>query len=103
MAGALLIPIGLFWTVLEFTGIFTFLVDAYKQYAASAMASNGLTRCIIAAAFPLFGVQMYEKLGYEWATSLLAFLTVAMMPFPWLFFKYGKKLRGRSRFAVRTK
>ncbi|KAJ0273798.1 hypothetical protein COL922a_000860 [Colletotrichum nupharicola] len=47
--------------------------------------------------------QMYEKLGYEWATSLLAFLTVAMMPFPWLFFKYGKKLRGRSRFAVRTK
>ncbi|KAE9580831.1 Efflux pump [Colletotrichum fructicola] len=103
MVGALLIPVGLFWTVLEFTGIFTFLVDAYKQYAASAMASNGLTRCTIAAAFPLFGVQMYEKLGYEWATSLLAFLTVAMMPFPWLFFKYGKKLRGRSRFAVRTK
>jgi hypothetical protein len=52
------------------------------------------------AAFPLFGVQMYKKLGDQWATSLLAFLTVAMMPFPYLFFKYGKRLRGKSRFAT---
>ena len=51
------------------------------------------------AAFPLFGVQMYEKLGYQWASSLLAFLTVGMLPFPFLFFKYGKKLRAKSRFA----
>jgi len=51
------------------------------------------------AAFPLFGVQMYHTLGDQWATSLLAFLTVLMMPFPYLFFKYGKKLRGKSRFA----
>jgi hypothetical protein len=52
------------------------------------------------AAFPLFGVQMYRKLGDQWATSLLAFLTVGMMPFPYLFFKYGKRLRGKSRFAT---
>jgi hypothetical protein len=42
---------------------------------------------------------MYHKLGDQWATSLLAFLTVAMMPFPYLFFRYGKKIRGKSRFA----
>lgn len=42
---------------------------------------------------------MYHRLGNHWATSLLAFLTVAMMPFPILFFKYGKQLRGKSRFA----
>ena len=52
------------------------------------------------AAFPLFGNQMYTKLGYQWATSLLAFLTVAMMPFPYLFFRYGKKIRAGSRFAT---
>lgn len=45
---------------------------------------------------------MYERLGYQWASSLLAFLTLAMMPFPWLFFRYGKALRKRSRFAVET-
>lgn len=54
---------------------------------------------LLSAVFPLFGVQMYNKLGYQWATSILAFLTVAMMPFPYLFFKYGKRIRVRSRFA----
>ncbi|OJJ33513.1 hypothetical protein ASPWEDRAFT_53430 [Aspergillus wentii DTO 134E9] len=124
--GGVLIPVGLFWfgwtadsrihwilpimgsavfgcgMSLVFTGVFTFLVDAYPQYAASALAANGCARCSFAAAFPLFGNQMYEKLGHQWATSLLAFLTVVMMPFPWLFFKYGKVLRKRSRFAVET-
>ncbi len=101
-----------------FSGIFTFFVDAYPLYAASALAGNAFARCLFAgeshlpvlpprkpsadrpAAFPLFGVQMYDKLGYQWASSLLAFLAVAMLPFPFLFFKYGKYLRSRSRFAV---
>jgi hypothetical protein len=43
---------------------------------------------------------MYEKLGYQWATSILAFLAVLMMPLPWVFCKYGKWLRGKSRFAT---
>jgi hypothetical protein len=102
--------------MLVFTGIFTFMVDAYPQYAASAMAANSFARCSFAgtlnsllllptvtnnriAAFPLFGIQMYETLGYQWASSLLAFLTVAMAPFPYLFFRYGKKLRAKSKFA----
>jgi hypothetical protein len=54
----------------------------------------------VIAAFPLFGIQMYEKLGYQWATALLAFLTLAMLPFPYLFFIYGKRLRSRSKFAT---
>ncbi|KAI1780570.1 MFS general substrate transporter [Hypoxylon cercidicola] len=88
-----------FGTLLSFTGIFTFLVDAYPHYAASALAANSFTRCTFAAAFPLFGIQMYNKLGYQWGSSLLAFLTVAMMPFPYLFFRYGKQIRRNSRFA----
>jgi len=64
------------------------------QAVARGNANHGL------AAFPLFGVQMYEKLGYQWATSLLAFLSVGMLPFPFLFFKYGRKLRAKSRFAT---
>ncbi|KAK7420295.1 hypothetical protein QQZ08_010495 [Neonectria magnoliae] len=82
-------------TLLVFSGIFTFLVDAYPLYAASALAANAFVR----SAFPLFGTQMYGKLGIQWASSLLAFLTVAMMPFPYLFFRYGKQIRARSRFA----
>lgn len=59
-----------------------------------------LIRACCEAAFPLFGEQMYEKLGFQWASSLLAFLTLAMLPFPIIFFWYGKKIRGKSRFAT---
>ncbi|GAB7360384.1 hypothetical protein MBLNU230_g8341t1 [Neophaeotheca triangularis] len=82
-----------------FSGIFTFLVECYPLYAASALAANSFARSSFAAAFPLFGVQMYNTLGYQWASSLLAFLALAMTPFPYVFFRFGKRLRGRSRFA----
>ncbi|KKY14154.1 putative benomyl methotrexate resistance protein [Diplodia seriata] len=82
-----------------YSGVFTFLVDCYPLYAASALAANSFARSSFAAAFPLFGVQMYNRLGYQWATSLLAFLALAMAPFPYFFYRYGKRLRGKSRFA----
>ncbi|KAI1051243.1 hypothetical protein LB506_013036 [Fusarium annulatum] len=121
--GSLLVPMGLFifawscypwvhWIVpitgsavfgsgvlLVFTGIFTYLVHAYPQYAASALAANSFMRYIFSTAFPLFGNQMYEKFGHNWASSLLGFLTLAMMPFPYIFFRYGKEIRAKSRFA----
>ncbi|KAJ5573506.1 uncharacterized protein N7459_007933 [Penicillium hispanicum] len=89
-----------FGTVLVYSGIFTFLVDAYPSYAASALAANSFARCLLGGAFPLFGVQMYNRLGYHWATSLLAFLTLLMAPFPLIFFLFGHRLRKRSRFAT---
>ncbi|KAL2017168.1 hypothetical protein VTK56DRAFT_2537 [Thermocarpiscus australiensis] len=85
---------------LSFTGIYSYLVDVYGRYAASALASNALVRCTFAAVFPLFGIQMYEGLGFQWATGLLAFIMLILMPFPLIFFRYGKRIRGRSRFAT---
>lgn len=43
--------------LLSFSGVWTFLVDAYPTYAASALAANTCARCVFAAAFPLFGDQ----------------------------------------------
>lgn len=44
-------------TILVYSGVFTFLVDAYPTYAASALAANGFTRSTFAGVFPLFGTQ----------------------------------------------
>ncbi|KAJ5414101.1 hypothetical protein N7509_000728 [Penicillium cosmopolitanum] len=44
--------------------------------------------------------QVYNNLGYHWATSLLAFLTLAMLPFPYIFYRYGSRIRKHSRFAT---
>ncbi|KAJ6048293.1 hypothetical protein N7499_000819 [Penicillium canescens] len=87
-------------TILVYSGIFTFLVDAYPTFAASALAANSFTRSSFGGIFPLFGIQMYNNLGYHWATSLLAFLTLVMAPFPYIFYKYGSRIRKKSRFAT---
>lgn len=68
--------------VLCYAGIFTFLVESYPVYAASALAANSFLRSIFAAVFPLFGRQMYQNVGFRWASSILAFLMLVMAPFP---------------------
>lgn len=88
-------------TILVYSGIFTFSVDAYPIYAASSLAANSFARSTFGGVFPLFGIQMYNSLGYHWASSLLAFLTLLMAPFPYIFFRYGSRIRQKSRFAAR--
>jgi hypothetical protein len=42
---------------------------------------------------------MFKALGTQYALMLTAFLTLLMMPFPFIFFKYGAGLRRGSKFA----
>ena len=41
----------------------------------------------------------YNKLGYEWASSLLAFLSLLLIPIPFVYFYKGEALRWRSLWA----
>ncbi|KAL1389009.1 benomyl/methotrexate resistance protein [Phyllosticta capitalensis] len=80
--GAIVVPIALFGSRLPCLIVKFGHADAaqYPLYAASALAANSFARSSFAAAFPLFGVQMYNNLGYQWASSVLAFLALAMAP-----------------------
>lgn len=42
---------------------------------------------------------MYGKLGIHWASSIPAFLALACMPFPFIFYKYGAAIRARCVYA----
>ncbi|BFZ63705.1 hypothetical protein YB2330_004837 [Saitoella coloradoensis] len=95
MAGA---PIGAA-LVMIFTGFLNYLVDTYLVFAASALAGNTIMRSAFGAGFPMFAVQMFRKLGVEWASSLLGFIALALMPIPFLFVKFGGAIRGKSKFA----
>lgn len=70
-----------------------------QTFSASALAGIGLIRNLAGAGFPLFGTQMYHRLGNQGATSLLAGLAVLMVPIPFVLEKYGKRLRLRSPWA----
>ena len=114
--GSLLLPAGLFWfawtsqlrswvpqvlsgvligagIILIYMSSIVYLIDVYLFNANSALAINTFVRSLVAAAFPLMSLRMYNSLGVEWATSLLGFLCVAMIPFPCIFWWYGRKIR----------
>jgi hypothetical protein len=43
---------------------------------------------------------MYEGLGIHWASSVPAFLALACVPFPFVFYKCGRAVRLRCKFAA---
>ena len=98
MAGA---PFG-FGMVLIFLGIMNYLIDAYTIFAASVLAANSVLRSLFGAAFPLFTSQMYANLGIHWASSIPAFLALMCVPFPFLFYKYGAKIRVNCKYAAQS-
>ncbi|KAI4592573.1 MFS siderochrome iron transporter 1 [Pestalotiopsis sp. 9143b] len=124
MVGSVLLPIGLFWfawtngldvhwvvpiiasgffgagLVLVFLSLLNYLIDSYVIYAASVLAANSVLRSLFGAAFPLFTTNMYQALGIHWASSIPAFLSLACLPFPFLFYKFGDKIRAKCKFAA---
>ncbi|KAF5634212.1 multidrug resistant protein [Fusarium sp. NRRL 52700] len=74
----------------------TYLVDAYITYAASAVAAMTVLRSLAGAMLPLAGLSMYDDLGLGWGNSILAFLALALVPVPVIFFLYGPKIRAKS-------
>ena len=79
----------------------TYLVDAFTLHAASALAANTVLRSLVGALLPLAGQKMYDTLGLGWGNSLLAFIAVAMCPIPWIFYRYGERIRKSPRFQVK--
>ncbi len=43
---------------------------------------------------------MYQDLGIHWASSIPAFLALACVPFPYLFYRYGKRIRLKCKYAA---
>lgn len=126
MPGAVALPAGMFWfawtnypsihwsvciigtapfgfgMVLVFLSQMNYLIDSYTIYAASVLAANSVLRSLFGAAFPLFTTQMYRNLGIHWASSVPAFLALACLPFPFLFYRYGEQIRLKCKYAAKA-
>ncbi|EKG19564.1 Major facilitator superfamily [Macrophomina phaseolina MS6] len=124
LLGGVILPLGLFWfswtnspslpwqasvaagipfgfsMVLIFLSVMNYLIDSYTIFAASVLAANSVLRSVFGAAFPLFTKQMYASLGIHWASSVPAFLALACLPFPFLFYKYGGRIRMKCKYAA---
>lgn len=82
-----------FGMVLIYYSLNNYIIDCYAMFASSALATKVFLRSAGGAAFPLFTNQMYYKLGLNWASWLLAFISTVMVVIPFAFYYYGKTLR----------
>ncbi|KZT19721.1 MFS general substrate transporter [Neolentinus lepideus HHB14362 ss-1] len=126
-AGGILLPISIFWfgwtssssipwivptigsaffgmgTFILFQAVLNYLGDAYPRYGASVLAGNDFFRSGLGAAFPLFARAMFNNLGgpggVAWGSTLVALLSVVMIPIPWVLWKYGARIRKYSKYA----
>ncbi|KAG6355090.1 hypothetical protein INS49_004171 [Diaporthe citri] len=94
--GTSLFSVGAF---LLFNAVLNYLSDAYPEYAASVLAGNDFLRSCLGAGFPLFASAMYKKLGVDWASSTLGFISIVFIPIPFVLFKYGHWVRLKSKYA----
>ncbi|KAJ5116277.1 hypothetical protein N7456_000625 [Penicillium angulare] len=85
-------------SVLVVAGVSDYVVDAYSQYAGSAMGAVATGENIFSAFLPLATMSMYNTLGYNWASTLLAFVSLVLSLIPTLMFVWGKEVRARSPF-----
>lgn len=123
--GAILIPLGLFWygwsaearvfwlvpdigigvfgcgIILGTQAMQAYVMDAYPEFTASAVAASQLLRGLAAFGFPIFAPKMYVRLGYGWGNSLLAFVFIALgVPAPLFLWKFGAQLRAKGKLVL---
>ncbi len=53
---------------------------------------------MVGGCFPLFARQMFDNLGVQWAGTLLGCLSLVMIPIPFGFIVFGKRLRAMSKY-----
>jgi hypothetical protein len=87
-----------FFTI--FQAALNYLIDTFQNVAASAVAANTFLRSVFAGAFPLFTTAMFHNMGVPWAASVLGFISVALIPIPYLFYIYGKRIRARGKWSA---
>lgn len=85
--------------ILVYLPSITYIIACYPSVAASASASNMYLRTTFAASFPLFSRQMFGNLTIRWASTMLGCVGILLLPVPSLFYKFGARARGRSKYA----
>ncbi len=122
LPGVLVMPIGLFWYgwsaesvvhwavvdigVIVFTlgsfilgqAIIAYQIDEFHKYAASAGAAARFFSYLLAFVFPIFAPDMYNKLGYGWGNSVVAFVSLGLgLPLCAVLWFWGAKIRALGR------
>ena len=73
-----------------------YIAGCYGIYSASALAGNAVVRSTIGGTLPLAGTLMYKAMSPQWAGTMLGLVQVCLIPIPFVFYKYGERIRSKS-------
>lgn len=87
-----------FGTIVLVTCLVSYTTDAYANNAGSAVAALAFLENLFSGFLPLAAQRMYSKLGFEWASSTLAFIALLLSVTPVVLMWKGKAIRKRSKY-----
>jgi len=90
------IAVGIFFV---FESTYSYTSDCYGESSSSAIAGQGLMRNTLGGVAPLFASQFFHNVGSQYAGLILALIACFLTLIPFVLFKYGPVLRGRSKLA----
>lgn len=67
------------------------------------MGATSASRSIFGVVLPFAANPLYSRLGVNWACTLLGILSALMAIIPFVFIKYGQKIRENSKFCQELK
>ncbi|RFU74918.1 fluconazole resistance [Trichoderma arundinaceum] len=89
-----------FFTI--FQAALNYLVDTFQAFAASAIGANTFLRSCVAGALPLAVGPLYHNIGVGSGSSITGGFAAVLIPVPFAFYFYGKKLRAASKWSNGT-
>ncbi len=82
-----------------FVSSYQYIIQSYGSAASSALGSITLVRYTVSGAMIIATRPTYQGIGVHWTLTLLGIIATVLVPVPYMIYKYGPKLREKSKFA----
>ncbi|KAG5351147.1 hypothetical protein C0989_007737 [Termitomyces sp. Mn162] len=92
-----------FAMIILYIGANSYIIDSYSNFAASAIAAKTLMRSCIGSSIPLFVTQMFSAMKFQFAGLLLALVACVIGPMPFIFYRFGERIRCNSKRATKAR
>lgn len=79
---------------------YEYIIDSYGDKASIALASVTMMRYLVAGGMVMAARPMYDNIGVHWTMTILGCVAAVVTPAPYVLFRYGLKLREKSRYAI---
>lgn len=83
-----------------FTSSYEYIIHAYGTSSGPALSFNTFTRYVVAGVMVEVAPSMWRNPGPRWTLTTLGCVSAVLVPVPYVFFRYGSRIRARSRYAM---